>query len=121
MDSTFGDVETVAMECAKNTSIDYEKIQTCTNSRQGNQLQHAYAVQTNKTKPADAFVPWVTLNGNHTDEIQDKAQTDLIGLICETYKVDFSSGICSFKLLFFLGSKSARSMQENNSKRLIFF
>jgi hypothetical protein len=88
MDSTFGDVETVAMQCAKNTSIDFEKISTCTNSRQGNQLQHIYAVQTENTKPKTAFVPWVTLNGNHTDEIQDKAQTNLINLLCETYKVD---------------------------------
>jgi interferon gamma-inducible protein 30 len=87
MDSVFGDVETVARQCAQNTSIDFEKISNCTNSRQGNQLQHAYAVQTEHTKPTGAFVPWVTLNGNHTDEIQDKAETDLIRLLCETYKV----------------------------------
>jgi len=31
----------------------------------------------------------VTLNGNHTAEIQDRAQTNLIALICQTYKVDF--------------------------------
>ena len=86
MDSTFGDVETVAMQCAKNTSIDFEKIQDCTSSIQGN---HFYAVQTKQTKPTDAFVPWVTLNGNHTAEIQDRAQTNLIALICQTYKVDF--------------------------------
>ncbi|CAF0970409.1 unnamed protein product [Adineta steineri] len=86
MDSTFGDVETVARQCARNTSIDFEKVATCTNSRMGNQLQHIYAVQTEKTKPADAFVPYVTLNGNHTDEIQDLAQTDLIALLCKTYK-----------------------------------
>ncbi len=88
MDSTFGDVETVARQCATNTSIDFEKIATCTNSRMGNQLQHAYAVQTERTKPTEAFVPFVTLNGNHTDEIQDLAQTDLIALLCNTYKVE---------------------------------
>ncbi|CAF0990188.1 unnamed protein product [Adineta ricciae] len=86
MDATFGDVETVAIQCAKNASLDYEKISTCTTSRVGNQLQHAYAVQTEKTKPTTAFVPFVTLNGNHTDEIQDRAQTDLIALLCDTYK-----------------------------------
>jgi interferon gamma-inducible protein 30 len=88
MDSTFGDVETVARQCATNTSIDFEKIVTCTNSRMGNQLQHLYAVQTERTKPTEAFVPFVTLNGNHTDEIQDLAQTDLIALLCNTYKVE---------------------------------
>lgn len=91
MDSTFGDIETVAMQCAKNASMNFETIQNCTTSRQGNQLQHAYAVQTESTKPKTGFVPWVTLNGNHTDEIQDKAQTNLIGLLCETYKVNDNS------------------------------
>ncbi|CAF5112922.1 unnamed protein product, partial [Rotaria sp. Silwood1] len=46
----------------------------------------AYAVQTENTKPTQAFVPYVTLNGNHTKEIQDLAETDLIALICDTYK-----------------------------------
>ncbi|CAF1247172.1 unnamed protein product [Rotaria sp. Silwood1] len=86
MDSIVGDVETVAKQCAKNTSVDFEKVATCTNSRIGNQLQHAYAVQTENTKPTQAFVPYVTLNGNHTKEIQDLAETDLIALICDTYK-----------------------------------
>jgi hypothetical protein len=88
MDSTFGDVETVARQCAQNASIDFEKVATCTNNPLGNQLQHAYAVQTERTKPITAFVPWVTLNGNGTAEIQDMAQTDLINLLCKTYKVE---------------------------------
>ncbi len=41
----------------------------CTNSQIGNQLQHAYAIQTERTKPTQAFAPWVTLNRNHTEEI----------------------------------------------------
>ena len=33
------------------------------------------------------YVPWVTVNGIHTEDIQSKAQDDLVGLICSTYKV----------------------------------
>ena len=102
MDSSFGDIETVAMQCAKNASLDFEKIQNCTNSRQGNQLQHAYAVQTENTKPKDGFVPWVTLNGNHTDDIQDRAETDLIRLLCETYKVNPIHHFIRTNLFFYL-------------------
>ena len=87
MDSTFGDVETVAKQCAQNTSIDFTQVEACTNTRLGNELQHNYAVQTEATKPAQGFVPWVTLNGDHSDEIQDMAQTNLIRLICTTYQV----------------------------------
>ena len=105
MDSTFGDIEAVAMQCAKNASMDFEKIQNCTDSRQGNQLQHVYAVQTESTKPKEGFVPWVTLNGNHTDEIQDKAETNLIGLLCETYKVKTSNHffLLNFHSFCFIG------------------
>ena len=87
MDSTFGDIETVAKQCATNTSINFSQVSTCTNTRMGNELQHNYAVQTEHTKPTQGFVPWVTLNGNHTDEIQDMAETNLIRLVCTTYKV----------------------------------
>jgi hypothetical protein len=115
MDSTFGDVEAVAMQCAKNTSIDFEKISTCTNSRQGNQLQHIYAVQTENTKPKTAFVPWVTLNGNHTDEIQDKAQTNLINLLCETYKVN--NNFCDFNNFYLLYTCRVRILRRDVRRR----
>lgn len=114
MDSIVDDVEKVARQCAQNTSIDFEKVANCTNSRMGNQLQHVYAIETEHTKPTQAFVPWVTLNGNHTEKIQDLAETDLIALICDTYKVKMSClfiilcrGIC---FLSYLGCKSTSSM-----------
>jgi interferon gamma-inducible protein 30 len=109
MDSTFGDVDTVARQCAANTSIDFEKVANCTNSRVGNELQHVYAVQTESVKPTVAFVPWVTLNGNHTDDIQNMAETDLIGLLCKTYKVKVLNDIL-FMYHFCLGFESTCSM-----------
>lgn len=90
MDTVFGDLETVAEQCARNTSIDLTPILQCVNSRSGNQMQHFYAVQTETNKPKDAFVPWVTLNGQHTEDIQEQAQINLIRLLCKNYKVGCS-------------------------------
>jgi len=52
-----------------------------------NQLQHRYAVQTENLQPAHQYVPWVTINGVHTEEIEREAESDLVKLICKTYKV----------------------------------
>ncbi|UJR37345.1 hypothetical protein I4U23_030053 [Adineta vaga] len=85
-ESTDGDVETVAGQCAEKTSIDYSKVSSCTQSRSGNQLQHVYAAQTEGLQPPHQYVPWVTINGQHTEEMEQEAEKDLIGLICKTYK-----------------------------------
>ncbi|CAF0799778.1 unnamed protein product [Didymodactylos carnosus] len=85
-ESTEGDVQEVAEECAKKSSVDIDKINACTHSKLGNGLEHTYALMTEALTPQHTFVPWVTINGEHTAEIQQAAETDLIGLICKTYK-----------------------------------
>ncbi|CAF4594612.1 unnamed protein product, partial [Rotaria magnacalcarata] len=80
------DVETVAVQCAEKTSIDYSKVSACVQSRLGNQLQHLNAAQTDSLQPQHQYVPWVTVNGVHTEDMEQQAEKDLIGLICKTYK-----------------------------------
>ncbi len=53
----------------------------------GNQLQHANAVRTENLQPPHKYVPWVTVNGEHTEQMEDEAVSDLVKLICKTYKV----------------------------------
>ena len=85
-----GDRRKVATKCAAKTKIDFSKIDACTKSALGNQLEHQYAVQTDQLQPPHQYVPWVTVNGVHTEEIENEALSDLIGLICRTYKVSRS-------------------------------
>ena len=101
MESTDGDIETVASDCAQKSSVDYDQITACTHSRLGNQLQHNYAVETGNLQPPHQFVPWITLNNQHTDDMQKQAEQDLIGLICNSYKVRFSSMDLSSSDVFF--------------------
>jgi len=51
----------------------------------GNELQHKMGMLTEALSPAHTYVPWVTVNGVHTEEIQAQAQDNLIKLICDTY------------------------------------
>jgi interferon, gamma-inducible protein 30 len=87
MESMDGDIETVATQCASKHAIDFDQITACTHSRLGNQLQHIYAMQTENLHPSHEYVPWITLNGEHSDDIQKQAEKDLIGLVCKSYKV----------------------------------
>ncbi|MGH0129035.1 UNVERIFIED_CONTAM: hypothetical protein FKN15_062983 [Acipenser sinensis] len=67
-------------------TVQWESIMTCVKGDQGNKLMHANAQLTDALKPAHQYVPWVTLNGEHTDAMQDKAMSSLFNLVCSTYK-----------------------------------
>ncbi|XP_022103529.1 gamma-interferon-inducible lysosomal thiol reductase-like [Acanthaster planci] len=75
-----------AQECITKFGLNYEQIVDCANGSLGNFLEHEMALKTNALKPPHNYVPWVTLNGVHTDAIQQKAESDLKKLICDTYR-----------------------------------
>jgi len=75
-----------ATQCAKQHAIDLSAVMDCTKGRVGNKLEHEMAVKTDQLDPPHESVPWVTLNGEHTDDIEQRAESDLLALICETYK-----------------------------------
>lgn len=85
--NTKDDVHTSALKCAKQFNISMGQVDKCMTSRLGNDLEHAMAVKTESLDPPHKYVPWVTLNGVHTEDIEKQAETDLVGLICQTYKV----------------------------------
>lgn len=75
-----------AEQCASQFGIDFSSIDKCRSGAQGNALEHEMALKTNALNPPHYFVPWITLNGKHTDEIQNEATFDLLGLVCDTYQ-----------------------------------
>lgn len=80
-------IRDASKKCAQQLGISLDLVNKCMSSRFGNYLQHQNAAQTENLSPAHQYVPWVTLNGLHTEDIQNKAQTDLVKLICDTYQV----------------------------------
>ena len=79
------DIHGVATECAKQVNLSIDEPLQCVDSKLGNELQHEFAAQTGSLSPAHTYVPWVTVNGVHTEDIQNKAQADLVKFICDTY------------------------------------
>merc|ERR1712087_377159 len=72
-------------QCGEKLSVPVDSILACSNSSLGNNLEHAMAVKTDALKPAHQYVPWIVLNGKHTEKINDEATDNLLKLICNTY------------------------------------
>ncbi|GAA6089151.1 gamma-interferon-inducible lysosomal thiol reductase-like, partial [Tachysurus ichikawai] len=64
----------------------FSDIMTCVNGNEGNQLMHQNAKETAALQPPHQYVPWITINGEHTDELQQKAMNSLFVLVCSLYK-----------------------------------
>lgn len=74
-----------ARECAFKTGLDYTQLMHCYDNHQGWKLMHQNAVDTGRLVPAHTYVPWLVVNGQHTEDSQAAAQADLIGYVCQLY------------------------------------
>ncbi|XP_071502332.1 gamma-interferon-inducible lysosomal thiol reductase-like [Diadema antillarum] len=81
----YGPTLTNAEYCASLHSVDYSKIETCTQSKAGNEMEHQMAVKTDALNPPHQYVPWLVLNGVHTEQIQNEVTSNTLGVVCDTY------------------------------------
>ncbi|XP_029970501.1 gamma-interferon-inducible lysosomal thiol reductase [Salarias fasciatus] len=82
------DVIKAAESCANAYSpeLDWAGVMTCVKGDLGNALMHQNALKTKALKPPHEYVPWITINGEHTEQIQQKAESSLFTLVCSMYK-----------------------------------
>ncbi|NXQ82875.1 GILT reductase, partial [Nyctibius grandis] len=66
--------------------LDAGRIAACVQGDTGTALMHRNAQLTEALNPPHNYVPWVVINGKHTDELQAQAQTSLLQLICRLYQ-----------------------------------
>uniref|UniRef100_A0A8C1L2H3 Gamma-interferon-inducible lysosomal thiol reductase n=1 Tax=Cyprinus carpio TaxID=7962 RepID=A0A8C1L2H3_CYPCA len=67
--------------------VKWQTIESCTRGEFGHRLMHQNAVKTQALKPAHLHVPWITFNGEYTNEWEDKAMSTLFNIVCILYKV----------------------------------
>jgi len=68
------------------SKISYSAVKTCAQGSEGNQLEHDMGARTESLDPPHNYVPWIVVDGKHTDELQEAAQTNLVGLVCSLYQ-----------------------------------
>ena len=70
------------------SSIHHHQVQGCTNSQQGREFLHYNAVKTGLLNPPHTSVPWLTVNGVHTPQIESAMEQDTLGYVCSVYQGD---------------------------------
>ena len=74
-----------AEKCVTDAKMDWKKIDTCAKGKEGNSLMHRSALITGALNPPHKYVPWIVINGVHTEAMQQEAQSDLAKVVCSTY------------------------------------
>ncbi|ESO00965.1 hypothetical protein HELRODRAFT_185746 [Helobdella robusta] len=82
-------------QCATKYGLDLAALEKCGSSSHGNQLEHMMADKTDNLNPPHQYVPWITINGQHTDSIQEQAERDMVSLVCRAYKGSKKPAACS--------------------------
>ena len=59
----------------------WDDIVQCIEKGESNILMHENAQRTGALNPRHKYVPWIVVNGKHTEKIQSEAQEDLMGVI----------------------------------------
>lgn len=80
--------------CAKSMKLNIKPIMECAVSERGMILEKVMANKTNSLKPPKTYVPWIVVNGVHTEDLNNQAQSDLVGLVCRTYKGSDKPAAC---------------------------
>lgn len=57
--------DTGAQLCAQQLQVDISTTKTCMANQEGNNLEHAVALQTESLNPPHTYVPWITVYGQH--------------------------------------------------------
>ncbi|KAH9366261.1 hypothetical protein HPB48_008319 [Haemaphysalis longicornis] len=70
-------------ECARGIARNWNAIQRCAHGGTGLRLQDQMSERTWNLDPPHHYVPWIVVNGEHTDDIQAMAQTDLLRVVCD--------------------------------------
>nr|XP_046157374.1 gamma-interferon-inducible lysosomal thiol reductase-like [Oncorhynchus gorbuscha] len=68
-------------------SMMWDSVTPCVKGELGFKLMHENALKSKALSPAKTHVPWVTINGEYTEDFQDKAMSSLFNLVCKMYKV----------------------------------
>ena len=72
--------------CASQNNLDWNSISQCTTSKQGNDWQAEFATKTEDLVPAHTYVPWVVVNGAHSQSSESAIESNMVRYVCSIYK-----------------------------------
>lgn len=83
------DMSGVTKTCSEKYShISFDKLVECAKSQEGDELLHESGELTNSLRPKLNYVPWIVVNGEHTQDMQGEAEFSLNKFICKQFEVN---------------------------------
>jgi len=67
-------------------------VHQCYNDGQGAKLEHLAGLNQDALNPPLQFVPWIVINGTHTDSMQNSAENNLTRYLCDLQWVNCPAG-----------------------------
>jgi interferon, gamma-inducible protein 30 len=96
------DIIDMAQECLQFSNVSFNQLAyDCANQTRGNALLYKAGYETNNLNPKLNYVPWINLNGEHSINIQNEAEEDLIKFICTNHKDATKINVCNNGSSFF--------------------
>ena len=83
--STWKDTHAHAQPCAEKLSLNWAQIKSCVDGPEGEGLYIENWRKTDDLVPKHTFIPWITINGGHTDDLQKQSLKHLSTYLCEHY------------------------------------
>jgi len=80
--------DTATLHCMDSFGLSPPKQETvdkCANSVLGQNILHRIGLETKNLKPSLTFIPWIVINGKHTDEMQKGSIDNLEEYLCKNY------------------------------------
>merc|ERR1711970_1253975 len=84
--------------CAAQVGQDWDPIEACINSVEGENLLHAVAVKQEQLSPSLYYVPWIIVNDFWSDDQVGDCQTNLKRVVCDKYTGTKPAACNQFKL-----------------------
>lgn len=79
------DTHSSAKKCATDLRLDWSSLSNCANGPEGARLIAANKAKTDALQPAHQYVPWILIDGVHTEDLENKCLANLLGYLCKNY------------------------------------
>ena len=76
---------TQGQKCSSQLSLDWNKINNCATSEQGIQYEVEMAKATEALNPAHQYVPWIVVNGKHSQSAESAIENNMVRYVCSIY------------------------------------
>lgn len=73
-------------KCASQIGIDWNKISSCATSSTGINYEVEMAIATESLQPAHTYVPWVVVNGAHSQSTESSVISNMVRYVCSIYR-----------------------------------